>query len=37
MKKVVYTAFITLKNGRRIYARQYGIKAFRILVDEKSD
>lgn len=37
MKKVVYTAFITLKNGRRIYARQYGKKAFRILVDEKSD
>ena len=28
----VYTAFITLKNGKRIYAKQYGLKAFRILV-----
>lgn len=24
----VYSAYITLKNGRRIYARQYGKKAF---------
>jgi hypothetical protein len=26
----IYTAFITLKNGKRIYASQYGLKAFRI-------
>ena len=26
----IYTAFITFKNGRRIYAKQYGLKAFRI-------
>lgn len=24
----VFAAYITLKNGRRIYARQYGKKAF---------
>lgn len=30
--KYVYTAYITLKGGRRIYARQYGLKAFRIAV-----
>lgn len=28
----IYTAFITLKNGKRIYARQYGLKAFCIPV-----
>jgi hypothetical protein len=28
----VYTAYITLKNGRRIYASSYGLKAFAILV-----
>ena len=30
--KVVYAAFITLKDGRRIYAAMYGLKAFRFLV-----
>lgn len=30
----VYTAYITLKNGKRIYARQYGKKAFRIWVKD---
>ena len=24
----IYTAYITLRNGKRIYASQYGIKAF---------
>ena len=24
----VFSAFITLKNGKRIYARDYGLKAF---------
>ncbi len=28
----IYTAFITLKNGKRIYASQYGLKAFCIPV-----
>lgn len=31
----IYTAFITLKNGTRIYARQYGLKAFRIPVKRR--
>ena len=29
--KVVYSSYITIK-GRRIYAYQYGLKAFRFLV-----
>lgn len=29
-----YTAYITLKDGRRIYAKDYGLKAFRILVNK---
>lgn len=28
--EVIYTPVITLKNGRRIYAWQYGKKAFRL-------
>lgn len=28
----IYVAFITLRNGKRIYAKQYGLKAFRIAV-----
>ena len=28
----IYVAFITLRNGKRIYARQYGHKAFRISI-----
>ncbi len=31
----IFTAFITLKNGRRIYASQYGKKAFCIPVRRK--
>lgn len=27
---VIYTKFITLKNGKRIYASQKGLDAFRI-------
>jgi len=27
-----YTAYITLRNGRRIYASQYGKRAFRIWI-----
>lgn len=28
-----YTAYITLKDGTRLYAKNYGLKAFRIWVD----
>ena len=28
----VYTAYITTRNGRRIYAKAYGLNAFRIPV-----
>lgn len=31
----IYTKFIT-KNGKRIYAYQYGLKAFRIKVKKKN-
>ena len=31
----IYTAFITLKNGKRIYAKQHGKKAFRIKIRRK--
>lgn len=31
-QEYIYTAFITLKDGTRIYAKQYGLKAFRIAV-----
>jgi hypothetical protein len=29
---VIYTAYITLKNGKRLYAWQYGLKAFRLTI-----
>lgn len=31
-KKYVFTTYITRKDGVRIYAKEYGLKAFRILV-----
>jgi hypothetical protein len=31
----IYTASITLKNGKKIYAWQYGLKAFYIPVKSK--
>ena len=31
----IYTAFIALKNGKRIYASQYGLKAFCIPVKSR--
>ncbi len=31
----IFTAFITLRNGKRIYARQYGLKAFCIPVKRR--
>ncbi len=30
--RLVYTKYITLRNGKRIYATQYGLKAFAIWV-----
>lgn len=32
----VYSAFITVK-GRRIYARSYGLKAFKFWVDKTKE
>ncbi len=32
----IFVAYITLKNGRRIYAKSYGKKAFRIAVRKRS-
>ncbi len=29
---VIYTTHITLKNGKRLYAWQYGLKAFRLKI-----
>lgn len=31
----IYTTYITKKDGTRIYASQYGLKAFRIPKDNK--
>ncbi len=31
---IVFVAYITLKNGKRIYARNYGKHAFPILVKD---
>lgn len=32
---VVYTKFITLRNGKRLYAFAYGLNAFRIVVKKR--
>ena len=29
----IFVSFITLKNGKRIYAKDYGLRAFRIRVN----
>jgi hypothetical protein len=34
--EVVYTAFITLRNGKRLYASTYGRKAWRLVVRKKT-
>lgn len=31
----IYVAYVTCKNGERIYARDYGLKCFRIKVSDK--
>ena len=33
--EVVFTAYITLRNGKRLYAAAYGKKVWRILVRKK--
>lgn len=33
---VIYTRYITLKGGRRIFASNYGLKAFRLRVRRKA-
>lgn len=33
----IYRPWITTKDGKRLYARNYGKKVFRIWVEEKSD
>ena len=33
-KRVIWRPWITTRDGRRIYARAYGKKAFRIEVDQ---
>lgn len=32
MKKYIFVAWTTTKDGRRIYAKDYGLRAFRIEV-----
>lgn len=32
-KQFIFVSFITLKNGKRIYAKDYGLRAFRIRVN----
>lgn len=31
---LIFVAYITLKNGRRLYARNYGLRAFAIWVKD---
>lgn len=33
----IYVAYITLKNGKRLYARNYGKRAFRIRVKKQNN
>ncbi|MGH9869801.1 MAG: hypothetical protein ACREAA_16770 [Candidatus Polarisedimenticolia bacterium] len=33
----VYSAYITLKSGKRLYARRYGLKAFRFKARRRKD
>lgn len=34
-KRLIFTAYITLKNGQKLFAWQKGLKAFPIWVDDK--
>lgn len=33
-RRLIFVAFITLKNGKRIYAKDYGKRAFAIYVKD---
>nr|CBX28281.1 unknown protein [uncultured Desulfobacterium sp.] len=33
----IYTKYITTKSGKKIYAYQYGLKAFRIKIKSKKN
>lgn len=35
--QMIFRAFITLRNGKRLYARQVGLKAFPIRVKSDKD
>ncbi len=37
MSKYIYRTSITSKDGRKLYAKNYGIKAFKILIEESSE
>ncbi len=34
--EVVYAAYITLRNGRRLYAAAFGLKAWRLVVRKRA-
>lgn len=36
-KEVIFTKSIRLRNGKRIFASQYGLEAFRILVRKRPE
>lgn len=36
-KSLIFRPYITLKNGTRLYAKQYGKKAFCFLAKENAD
>lgn len=33
--RFIFTAYVTRPDGTRVYAKQYGLKAFRIPVNER--
>ena len=33
--EVIFVAYITLRNGKRLYAAAYGLKAWRLIVRKK--
>jgi len=34
--QVIYRPWITLKNGKRLYASQFGLRAFRLVIKPKA-
>lgn len=37
MSKYIYRTYITLKDGSKIYAKDYKKRAFKILIEESSE